>query len=177
MPAVYNGKSAKISGFDLDVTAIPVSGLSLTAGLGYVHDRFDDFSIARTALNPAGGITQVANISADGKRLPNTPDWTMNLGAEYMVPLGSSNLTLAADYFHSTKWFSDPENRLAQHAYSLVNASATLSFAQNRYSVKLWGRNLGNVAYASQLFPQVPVTDVVAYAEGRTYGVTLGTKF
>jgi iron complex outermembrane receptor protein len=177
LPAVYNGKSAKISGFDLDVTAIPVSGLSLTAGLGYVHGRFDDFSVARTALVPTGGIAQIANISADGKRLPNTPDTTVNLGAEYMVPLGSANLALAADYFHSTKWFSDPENRLAQKAYSLVNASATLSFAQDRYSVKAWGRNLGNVAYASQLFPQVPVADVVAYAEGRTFGVTLGAKF
>lgn len=177
LPAVYNGKSAKISGFDLDVTAIPVSGLTLTAGLGYVHDRFDDFSIARTGLVSTGGITQLANISAKGKRLPNTPDWTVNLGAEYTVPLGGADLTLAADYFHSTKWFSDPENRLAQPAYSLVNASATLSFAQDRYSVRGWVRNLGNVAYANQLFPQVPVADVVAYAEGRTFGVTLGAKF
>jgi iron complex outermembrane recepter protein len=177
LPAVYNGKSAKISGFDLDVTAIPVTGLTLTAGLGYVHDRFDDFSIAQTGLIPTGGITQLANISAKGKRLPNTPDWTVNLGAEYKVALGSANLALAADYFHSTKWYSDPENRLAQQAYSLVNASATLSFGEDRYSVKAWGRNLGNVAYASQLFPQVPVADVVAYAEGRTFGVTLGAKF
>ena len=177
LPAVYNGKSAKISGFDLDVTAIPVTGLTLTAGLGYVHDRFDDFSIAQTGLVATGGITQLANISAKGKRLPNTPDWTVNLGAEYKVPLGSANLALAADYFHSTKWFSDPENRLAQQAYSLVNASATFSFGEDRYSVKAWGRNLGNVAYASQLFPQVPVADVVAYAEGRTFGVTLGAKF
>jgi outer membrane receptor protein involved in Fe transport len=43
--------------------------------------------------------------------------------------------------------------------------------------VKVWGRNLGNVAYASQLFNQVPVADVVYYAEGRTFGVMLGAKF
>jgi iron complex outermembrane receptor protein len=177
LPAVYNGKSAQNYGFDLDITAVPLSGLTLTAGLGYVHGRFDDFQIARTALVPTGGITQLANISAAGKRLPNTPDWTVDLGLEYKVPIGGSNLTLSADYFHSGQWFSDPENRLAQGAYSLVNASATLSFAQDRYSVRVWGRNLGNVAYASQLFPQVPVADVVAYAEGRTFGVTLGAKF
>lgn len=177
LPAVYNGKSAKTYGLDLDITAVPAAGLTLTAGLGYVHDRFDDFQIARTAIVPTGGITQLANISADGKRLPNTPDWTVDLGIEYKVPIGGSNLTLSADYFHSDKWFSDPENRLAQGSYSLVNASATLSFAQDRYSVRIWGKNLGNVAYASQLFPQVPVADVLAYAEGRTFGVTVGAKF
>ena len=177
LPAVYNGKSAKIYGFDLDVTAIPVDGLTLTAGVGYVHDRFDDFPIAATGLIPTGGIFQLPDISAKGKRLPNTPDWTVDLGAEYKVAIGAETLAASVDYFHSGKWFSDPENRLAQRAYSLVNASLKLSFAEDRYSIRAWGRNLGNVAYASQLFPQVPVADVVAYAEGRTFGVTLGAKF
>jgi iron complex outermembrane receptor protein len=176
-PSVYNGKSAKFYGFDIDFTAIPVSGLSLTAGVGYVHDRFGDFPIAQTGLVPAGGITQLADISALGKRLPNTPDWTVNLGAEYKVPIGAQNLTLSADYFHSSQWFSDPENRLAQPAYSLFNASAKLSFADDKYSIKVWGKNLGNVAYASQLFVQIPVADVVTFAPGRTFGATVGVKF
>jgi len=177
LPAIYNGKSAKLYGFDVDVTAIPVTGLTLTAGIGYVHDRFDDFPTAQTGLVPTGGITQLADISAAGKRLPNTPDWTVDLGAEYKVPIGGQNLTISADYFHSSQWFSDPENRLAQPAYSLVNASATLTFDHDRYSVRIWGKNLGNVAYASQLFMQVPVADVVAYAPGRTFGGTVGVKF
>ena len=177
LPAIYNGKSAKLYGFDMDVTAIPATGLTLTAGVGYVHDRFDDFPTAQTGLVPTGGITQLADISAAGKRLPNTPDWTVNLGAEYKVPIGAQNLTLAADYFHTSEWFSDPENRLAQPAYSLVNASAMLTFDHDRYSVRIWGKNLGNVAYASQLFMQVPVADVVAYAPGRTFGATLGARF
>ena len=177
LPAIYNGNSAKLYGFDVDVTAIPVTGLTLTAGIGYVHDRFDDFPTAQTGLVPTGGITQLADISAAGKRLPNTPDWTVDLGAEYKVPIGGQNLTISADYFHSSQWFSDPENRLAQPAYSLVNASATLTFDHDRYSVRIWGKNLGNVAYASQLFMQVPVADVVAYAPGRTFGGTVGVKF
>jgi iron complex outermembrane receptor protein len=177
LPAVYNGKSAKNYGFDLDIAAVPVTGLTLTAGVGYVHGRFDDFQVAKTVEVPTGGIAQVGNISAKGKRLPNTPDWTVNLGIEYSVPIGETNLLLSGDYFHSSEWFAAPENRTRQSAYSLVNASATLSFANDRYSVKVWGRNLGNVAYASQLFNQVPVADVVYYAEGRTFGVTLGAKF
>lgn len=177
LPSIYNGESAKIYGFDLDLAAVPVTGLTLTAGVGYVHDRFDDFPIARTAALPTGGIIQIADGRAKGKRLPNTPDWTVNLGVEYAVPIGGANLTLSGDYFHSTEWFSEPENRTRQDRYSLVNASAILSFADDRYTVTAWGKNLGNTAYASQLFIQVPFADVVAMAEGRTYGVTLGAKF
>ena len=177
LPAVYNGRQAKSYGFDLDVTAVPTSGLTLTAGLGYVHARFEDFLVSRTASLPGGGITQLSDISAKGKRLPNTPDWTVNLGIEYKVPVGAAELTLSGDYFHSSQWFSAPENRSSQPAYSLVNASAKLSFADDRYSLMAWGKNLGNVAYASQLFNQVPVADVVAFAEGRTFGITFGAKF
>ena len=177
LPAVYNGEQAKSYGFDLDLTAVPTSGLTLTAGLGYVHDRFEDFLISRTAVLPSGGIIQLPDGSAKGKRLPNTPDWTVNLGIEYKIPLGAAELTLSGDYFHSSQWFSAPENRTSQPAYSLVNASANLSFADERYSLKIWGKNLGNIAYASQLFNQVPVADVVAFADGRTFGITLGAKF
>jgi len=177
LPGVYNGKSAKLYGFDLDVTAIPVSGLTLTAGLSYIHDRFGDFSVATTGLLPGGGITQLADGSARGKRLPNTPDWNINLGFEYKLSIGETNLSIAADYSHSSKWFSDPENRLSQPAYSLVNASTTMYFAQDRYSLKVWAKNIGNKAYAAQLFPQVPIADVIAYAPGRTFGVALAAKF
>jgi outer membrane receptor protein involved in Fe transport len=41
----------------------------------------------------------------------------------------------------------------------------------------VWGRNLGNVAYADQLTIQVPVSDFVNMAEGRTFGATFGVKF
>jgi iron complex outermembrane receptor protein len=178
LPTTYNGTLAEIYGLDLDLAVVPMDGLTLTMGLALVHDRFvGNFPVSQTSTVPTGGLVELPNISADGKELPNTPDLTVNVGVEYRVPLPTGSLTLSADYFHSDRWYNEPENRTYQPQYSLVNASLAWAFgAHGRYSVKLWGRNLGNVAYASQIFNQVPISDDIAMAEGRTYGITLGAK-
>jgi iron complex outermembrane receptor protein len=90
----------------------------------------------------------------------------------------SGSIVLAADFFHSDKWYSTPEDRTFQPAYNVVNSSATWLFGRNeRYSLKLWGRNLGNVAYAEQVVVELPLADFESIAEGRAFGITLGTKF
>lgn len=178
LTSIYNGKSAKIYGLDLDITAAPTRNLTLTGGLSLLHDRFGDFPITQTATLPTGGLTALPDESAKGKRLQNTPDWQLNAGIQYRIPLTEGSILLSADFFHSGRWYSTPENRLFQSSYNLVNASATWAIgASQRLSLQLWGRNLGNVAYADQLTIQVPVADFVTMAEGRTFGGTLGVKF
>jgi iron complex outermembrane receptor protein len=176
--SIYNGKSAKIYGVDMDVTAAATDQLTLNLGLSLLHDRYGNFPISETAQLPTGGLVALGNESADGKRLQFTPDWQLNFGGQYEIPLSSGNVVLASDFFHSAKWYSTPENRTFQSAYNLVNASATWLFGHDeRRTLQLWGRNLGNVAYADQVVIEVPVADYRALAPGRTFGVTLSTKF
>ena len=178
LPAVYNGTSATIKGLELDFVALPVDNLTLTGGIAYVHGRYGDFPVTRTALTPGGGIDLLPDISASGKRLASTPDWQINVGAEYKIQLEAGTITTQINYFHSSKWFANPENRLFQAPYSLVNASSTWVIdANGRYSAQVWGRNLGNVAYASQLVTQTPTGDFLNIARGRTFGLTLGARF
>lgn len=176
--SIYNGKSGTVFGVDVDAMAIPTDNLTFTLGLSLLHDRFGNFPISETAQLPTGGLVALENVSAEGKRLQFTPDWQLNFGGQYEIPLSSGSVVLASDFFHSAKWYSTPENRTFQSAYNLVNASATWVFGHNeRYSLKLWGRNLGNVAYADQVVIEVPVADYRSLAPGRTFGATLGTKF
>ena len=61
---------------------------------------------------------------------------------------------------------------------SFCRASASWAFGEGgRYSLRVWGRNLSNVAYAEQLTIQVPVADFVTMGKGRTFGATVGVKF
>lgn len=177
-PAVYNGKQATIYGLDADLTAAPVRGLTLTAGLSLIHARFGDFPITTTVILPTGGLVLGPMTSAKDKRLPQTPDVQLNLGAQYHVELPGSSLDFAADYFHSARWFEAPENRLNQPAYSVVNASVAWNFGANQaYSFRIWGRNLNNAHYANQLTAQPNFLDLVNPADPRTYGATLSVKF
>ncbi|MDB5577573.1 MAG: TonB-dependent receptor [Bradyrhizobium sp.] len=180
---IYNAASATIYGFDLDATAVATRNLSFTLGASWLHDRYGDFpgAVISTPRVPNGttilGGNATAAGNAEGNRLSLTPDWTLNLGADYVIPLPNGSINLSANFFHSDGWRAEPDNRIGQKPYNLVNASATWLFGPNRdYSVKLFAKNIGNVAYAVQMNAQ-PQADGVAIGAGRTYGVTLGVKF
>lgn len=174
---ITNAASAKIYGLDLDVTARPVNGLTLTAGLSYIHDRFGTYKTAQiSTVNAAGGNTLTSG-SATGNRLPYTPDWTFNLGVDYSVPISSGELTLSAQYFHSDGWFAEPDNRLFQRPYDTLNGSIKWKLGDDKgFSVSVWGRNLTNEVYAATLQTQA-TSDVIVPANGRTYGATIGYAF
>lgn len=176
--AIYNGDSAKIYGVDADLTVSASRNLRLTFGGSWLHGRYGDFPITATAPVPGGGIAQLPDISADGKRLQSTPDYQLNAGFDYSIDLPTAALRLAANLFHSGGWYSTPENRAYQPAYTTVSASATYFFdAAEKYSLKLWGRNLFNQAYANSITTQIPFADFVSIAPGRTLGATLGLRF
>lgn len=176
--SIYNGKSAKISGLDLDVTAAVTSDFTLNGGLSLVKSRFGDFPITYTAPIPGGGVNPLPLASADGQRLPNTPAYQINLGADYVVRLATGNIDFNVTAFRSGRWYAQPENRLYQKPYNLVNAQAAWTIdADEKYRLTVWGKNLGNKAYASQLVTQIPVADFVTLAPGRTFGATFRAAF
>ena len=180
---IYNAASAKLYGLDLDATAIASRNLSFTLGLSLLHHRYGDFpgAVISTPAVPNGTIIRGGNMittgNAQGNRLSLTPDWTVNVGVDYVIPLSSGEIRLSANYFHSDGWRAEADNRIGQGPYDLVNAAATWKVGDDgRYSVKLWGKNLGDVAYAVQMNAQ-PQSDGIAVGPGRSYGVTLGVAF
>jgi iron complex outermembrane recepter protein len=177
LPTIVNAASAKIYGVDLDLVIRPTSGLSLTAGFSYIHSRFGSFNNAQIATPLPTGGNSTAQGSATGNELPNTPDYTINLGADYDVPVGKGGITFSTNYFHSDGWFAEPDNVIRQRPYDTLGGSITwYSDTDKTYSFTAWARNLTNEVYATQL--QARTTgDVVQVAPGRTFGVTAGLKF
>lgn len=173
---ISNAANAEIYGLDLDATAAVAKGLTLSAGLSILHARYKDFNGASISTPlPAGG-NLITSGSAAGKRLQATPDWTLNLAIDYTIPIGSNELQLHGDYYYNDGWYPEAENRIRQPHYNLFNASIAYVFNDGRYTARVWGRNLGNAAYALQMNSQA-VGDAIGMAPGRTYGVTLGAKF
>ena len=174
---IYNAASAKIYGVDFDAQFKPTRSLTVSLGVSALHDRFGDFPGATISIPRATGGNIITTGNARGNRLPNTPDWTVNVGADYAVDVGRDRLVLSATWFHSDGWAAEADNRLRQPAYDLVNASALFSFGEDRrFDIRLWGRNLTNEAYAVQINSSAFV-DGVNVAAGRTFGVTGGVHF
>lgn len=178
--SIYNGARARIRGFDLDGQFVVSKQLSLNAGLAYTHARFTSFPIADFTVPVNGCVPVLGGVctgSANGKELPFTPEITFDIGADYQVDLpGGSSLALNATYYRSSRFYGASDNVSFQPAYDLVNTSVTWTDASERFSTRIWGRNLTDTLYTTTIL-QSTAGNVFAYGEPRTYGVTLGYRF
>lgn len=190
---IYNAPKAELYGLDLDFKASPFTNFTVSGGLEILHDAFTVFPAAqRSTPIPGGGtLLQCTNgptlgsevaqesgcLNAAGNRLPIAPDWTFDIAPLYVVPLGDlGDLTLGAVVSYNDGFYFEPDNRLHQGPYTVVNASATWDSPDELYSVQLWAKNLTDEAYTTARYSQGN-GDYAVYAPPRTYGVTVKRNF
>ncbi len=154
--------SAKYTGFELELTAKPVSAVGLDASLGYVKPRYKQFPYP----DPASPGT-LKNY-ADQAYFPYVPNWSVHLGGDYTVPLDFGRLILRGDYSYSSK----------RHffALSLPNANplneAIRDPGQNLLSARLSlsDVNLGSSKLEASVFGENLLNDQL-----RTSGIDFGS--
>lgn len=167
--------SAYLYGFDGDLTVVPVDGLQLHAGLGLEHSKYTRYDNA-SGYAYIGGFGVAETIDASGTSLLYAPDVTFNLGGDYTYVFGdTSSLELAANYAYSSHYKEVVGDGNFVRAYGVLNGSITWTAPNDRFFLRLWGKNLTNendvgrvlngVSYQKQLLEPV------------TYGITGGVKF
>jgi iron complex outermembrane receptor protein len=158
-----NAAAASLYGGELELAWRPVSALTVQLGSGYTHSRFDHFDNLMS-----GDLT--------GKELPSAPKLNANGLVRYEAKLAQGTLALQADAKYQARQFFNVNDDplLQQGAYTTWNARLSYTFAGDRLTASLWGKNLGNRAYL------VGAYDLSAYGfdqynfgEPRTYGLTL----
>ena len=174
---VYNAGAARLYGLDFDAKLKLSERLTLTGGLEALHTAYTSFPTAAISTPVPGGGTSYTIGSAKGNRLPLTPKVTLNISGDYAIPLGAyGELALNAAYSYSDGFFGEPDNRLRQPAYHVVNAQIAWKSENQLYDVRFWGKNLTNAEYASSLGSQ-PNGDFAVFNPPRTYGVTVSRNF
>jgi iron complex outermembrane receptor protein len=161
---VSNEAEVEISGLDLQVEALPLPNLTLSAGLLYMH-KYD-----------------IVDGPNDGDELPFTADYSGNLAATLVFPLADGGIYWRTDY----SYMDDHSTNVAASAdlvdsdfddRNLVNTK--LGWRNDNWNVSIWGRNLTDDEYASQTATPNPLWGTEAYflAAPRTYGATLRYDF
>lgn len=175
---LQNAAQAKIYGGEVELTVLPVPDLTLSGSVAYTHARYSDFPQAqcyRPALpNEASfpGNTTLA-CDAKGNTLFRAPDWTFNFAPQYRISVGSGEVMLGGNVFHSSRVFYDFANFYSQKPYTLVNGQALYRTPGNlEFSLKV--QNMLNQAVAQQI--RVSNRSVDALLE-RPRTVILGIKY
>lgn len=177
-----NGSGAYSHGVDADLAWKVAQGLTFTGGIGWLGGRYGSFLGTLDSIpKPAGGNLVSFNGDATGHMLQLAPNYTVNLGFTYRVPeslfpRNIGGISVAMYGYHNSGWFADPQNRLRQTAYNLVDATVVWTAPTAPWDIRLWGKNLANTFYDAGLTAE-DVGDTYQPAPGRTYGLTFGVHF
>lgn len=100
---------------------------------------------------PNGGRGFMADLG--GNELPNSPNWTANLGAQYTFLVGGWDLTVRGDYY----WQDRSYARIFNTEYDQLEAwdNANISVSLENAS-----RDLIFSAYVKNVFDETPITDM-----------------
>jgi iron complex outermembrane recepter protein len=169
-----NAPEQSVLGFEMDALITPTRGLNFTAAVTYLDAEFDSFPGA-SSLVP--GSFAVVPTDLTGLRPSNLPEWSISVGMNYTVAIGSADLIFATDYNHTSAVFIAQGLNFKRDT---ENLSATMTVAlDNGLSVSVWGRNLTDDAYITTLFPAVAQAGSLSgyRNQPRTYGVSAKFKF
>jgi len=177
-----NAAAAEMKGIDVDFAFLPTDALTVRGGFELMNGHYTDFynapfnepTVGPNGV-PIGGNTQRSG-NATGFDTVRTPKGTATASAGYRVPVGTGNLNFAVSYYYNSGFAWDPDNRLRQPSYDVVNASVEWSALKNGWGVRLWGMNLTGEHYCV-FETATTLLDSCAPASPRTYGITLSAHF
>jgi len=171
---LLNAAEGEVYGADLDVVAIPFARLpdfEITLGVSVLDTEYSDFKDAPYYEPATTGGNVLKVIDASGNDMIRSPDFTTNIGFNYSAPLSDTLRFVAnANWYHNDGFYWEPDNRLKQDAYDLVNAQIGFSTVDDAWRVRVFARNLLDEEYYT-LATITGQGDAMGPGAPRTYGV------
>ena len=180
-----NAASATIKGIDVDVKAIPVTNLTLTASLEYLNTRYDTYANGTLSIYSPGCAPAMSNCNTvadlSGYKLPFAAPFSSSFVANYLYPTSIGDFNLNVAYNHGGDYYWNADNGRGQlspslnkeQTLNLLNTSLRWTSTNARYDVTLWGRNITGQKYISIANEQTVVTGW-GPAPPATYGINFG---
>ena len=148
---LQNAASARTEGGEIQIESAVTSELSTQIGISYLDAYFTSFPDAVINVpNPAGGTsTEGGNLT--GYTLPKAPKWQLDGGLAYTHRFTQGALQIATHASYTTTSYWDLTDRLKQTPYTIVNGEISWAPPGDRWKLALWGKNLTNTKYYSNL--------------------------
>lgn len=165
---VFNIDNGEMSGLEVEVMAVPTTGLLLQASYAYLDSQLDDVD------NPFTGQIEAASFG-------NAPKNTYSFVAGYTFPATSIGVVNAnASYSFVDKRQIESET-LYQDAYDLINARIALGEIPGlggHWEIAAWGKNLADNNYEAFTLDNLPqASRAVIWGDGRSYGVDITYRY
>lgn len=176
---VENAPKSRVKGVELELVGYVTDNTTIQFAGTYLDAEFVSYS-EDDVIFPGIDLEDLS-----GNPLNRAPDFSFMLGVDHEIPLNSE--VLDSIRFRGEVSYTDdisfrPFNREEdiQEGYALLNAYMVLSGRNDAYSLRIFGRNLTDKAYYSQI--QGGGLPIGGYRKGewsppRTFGIELTTRF
>jgi len=161
---VGNAGEARTEGVELDGRWALTDNLTIGGSIAYLDAHYEDFTGATCTIPQ---VTDPANnpgcLDEDGNNIVNAndpggqdlggedllfaPEWSSNLNAQYVFPLGNGlELVTSVDMNYSDSFYSalDLDPNTKHDSYTLWNARIALSGDNDKWMIALIGKNLSD---------------------------------
>jgi len=160
---------ADVKGFEVEVEARPVRGLSLDGSLSYIDFKYKSFTTPNTPITLA-------------MTTPYTPEWSYSFGVQYDHEMDVGTLSARFDGTYQSSIYANATNNPVNmiDAYFIGNARLSWSDPDRDWQVALEVQNLFDKYYYLTIFDQAAGRAGQVEAQPslpRTWAVTLKRNF
>ncbi len=167
-----NAAAAHIKGIEASFEGAITREFHVSGGISVQHGEYTSYPNG-PRLDQNGQV--LPSIDLTGNQTIVTPPESGTITASYNLDLGNNGrLQPSVTYVYNAGFFWQPDNRLTQPAYSLVNASLLWTSASKQIDARLWVKNLTNATYYVARLGVKSLGDVQEQAAPRTFGITVG---
>ena len=173
-------------GFEAELLARPVRGLSLTAGLSYNSAKIDDENLVVETCGAACTVTdpiaspaapfQPAIVFIDGNQLPQAPEWSANWTAGYEFAVtDTGDLYVFTDWYYRSKINFFLYESVEFNDDHLLEGGLRVGYRTDRFDIAGFVRNITDDQSAVGAIDFNNLTGFVN--EPRIFGVEAGVTF
>lgn len=151
---LQNAAQAHIYGVDGEVTYRLTDNFTAHLNGAYTHGRYQTYLGAVGFTNAPSGISYVnVPLSASGKKMIRSPEFTGNAGLNYEQKISYGTIRLGGNVSYSSSLYFDAPNQFKQKAFALLGLSAEWIAPDGKWSVLAVGRNVTNKHYVNYVDP------------------------
>jgi iron complex outermembrane receptor protein len=176
---ISNAASSKIYGLDVELMLRPSDNFDMSVTYGYLDGKYDAYFTNAAGVPP----TDATNFS--DRQLVRAPNHSINVGAEWRVPLGTdSGLTFRADYSVLDTFYHEPGEAdpiyggavslSREPSYGLLDLRA--AYEIGNFRVTAYATNATNTSYRRTVLALGSTLSDFP-GEPRVYGLKVGYSF
>ncbi len=181
---IANAADATVKGVEVEATAVPMEGLTLTGNVSYLDAEFDSGMLRRVPEGvtfPIGAPIPLEVVDVSGNRLSRAPKWQTYLSGEYRFPvstIGTAGIQVSYRYQSNVFFLETNQTQptFKSGGWNQVDLRLSLQSADERWEVAVFGKNITDDRHITQV-TQLGSFPNAAINEPRKWGGQISVNF